>query len=123
MIGCYISIALPLTKEYNVTLTELRVAAAIEGLRHIYGWRLGNDDISLNQIARFTAFTYRRTKWVLSNMTAKGIVSEERIAQGKRTLYRYRLTKTGKTMVNKLCQTDKVHERIVDHLYKTRLLK
>jgi len=123
LIGGYIAIVAPILKEYHLSFSDLRIMAAIEALTHIFGWRLNGQGISAFQINKYTGFQHQKVRGIVTSLRDRGRITEDVIVQGKRTIYRYKLSKEGKMIVNKLCQTDKVHERIVDHLYKTRLLK
>ena len=121
--GAYVAIIDPICKEYGIKPTELRLMAAIDGLRKIFDWRLNGRGITRTQLIRMTGMDGRKVAYFLSRLNDRNYVSEDIVVEGKRKIYRYKLTKTGKTIVNKVTMLDKVHERIIEHLYRVRLLK
>lgn len=121
--GSYVAIIDPICKEYSISPIGLRIMAAIDGLRKIFDWRLNGRGLTRTQICRMTGLSASRAAYLLTRLRDHNYVSEDIVIEGKRKIYRYKLTKTGKTIVNKVTMLDKVHERIIEHLYKTRLLK
>jgi hypothetical protein len=121
--GSYVAIIDPICIEYKIKPTELRLMAAIDGLKKIFDWRLNGRGITRTQVSRMTGIADAKCAYYLRKLAERNYVSEDIVVEGKRKIYRYKLTKTGKTIVNKVTMLDKVHERIIEHLYKTRLLK
>ena len=122
-LAAYIAVVTPLIKDEKLTFGDIRILAAVDSLMSLYDWRLNPEGASKLQVEKITSFARRKVSRVLDRLTNRGLLDCIVVIEGKRKIYRYKLTKTGKTIVNKVTKLDKVHERIIEHLYKTRLLK
>lgn len=122
-LAAYIAVVTPLIKDEKLTFGDIRILAAVDSLMSLYDWRLNGLGVTAMQVQKMSSFADRKVKRVLARLTDRGLLSCDYKMEGKRKIYRYKLTKTGKTIVNKVTMLDKVHERIIEHLYKTRLLK
>ena len=122
-LGCYVAIVKPFLDEYKMNFTDIRILGAISASKALFGWRAVNHGITLTQLHRMTGIHGSRIKYLLPALIEKRLVREEITVEGKRRIYRYELTHTGKVIVNKITDTEKVNERIVEHLYSSRLLK
>jgi DNA-binding MarR family transcriptional regulator len=122
-VATYVAIINPICQEYSVTPTQLRIMAAVDTLTRMFSWRLLGKGITPTQISRTTGFTGHHLPYNIHKLRDRGLLTEEVIVEGKRKVYRYRLSKTGKTIINKITLPEKAHERIVDHLYEKKILK
>jgi len=122
-LAAYIAVVTPLIKDEKLTFGDVRILAAVDVLTSLYDWRLNGRGVTALQVKKMSSFADRKVKRVLLRLVDRGLLSCDHKTEGKRTAYRYKLTKTGKTVVNKVTMLDKVHERIIDHLYRVKLLK
>jgi len=122
-LAAYIAVVTPLIKDEKLTFGDVRILAAVDVLTSLYDWRLNGRGVTALQVKKMSSFADRKVKRVLLRLVDRGLLSCDHKTEGKRTAYRYKLTKTGKTIVNKVTMLDKVHERIIDHLYRVKLLK
>jgi len=80
--------------------------------------------ITPKQIMNLTGFTIDGINYRLKRLVELNYLACDEEVGPKRVIKRYKLTKKGKEIVNKLSgDREKVHERIIDHLYQKRLLK
>lgn len=122
-LAAYIAVVTPLIKDEKLTFGDVRILAAVDALTSLYDWRLNPEGVSRLQVEKITSFARPKVHRVLSRLTDRGLLDCIVVTEGKRKIYRYKLTKTGKTIVNKVTMLDKVHERIIEHLYNSRLLR
>lgn len=122
-LAAYIAVVTPLIKDEKLTFGDVRILAAVDALISLYDWRLMGVGVTPLQVKKMTSFADWKVKRVLDRLVDRGLLSCDCTTEGKRKIYRYKLTKTGKTIVNKVTMLDKVHERIIEHLYRSRLLK
>jgi DNA-binding MarR family transcriptional regulator len=113
----------PLLSQYKTTLTECRLICGLEALIRLYSHRLNGRGITAIDIARLTSFHRNRVTYILMRLIDKNIIQYTEVIEGSRHIRYYKFTKRGKEVVNKLCDTDKVNEAIVSHLYNKRLLR
>lgn len=123
-IGAWLSLAKPVRDDYNIKFTEMRILCAIDGLVRLYGWRLQGIGITPKQTQHLTGFTIDGINYHLKRLAELNYLTCDEERGPKRVIKRYKLTKKGKEIVNKLSgDREKVHERIIDHLYQKKLLK
>lgn len=123
-IGAWLSLAKPVRDDYNIKFTEMRILCAIDGLVRLYGWRLQGIGITPKQIQHLTGFTIDGINYRLKRLAELYYLTCYEERGPRRVIKRYKLTKKGKEIVNKLSgDREKVHERIVDFLYQKKLLK
>lgn len=119
-LASYIAIVSPIINELGLRFSDIRIMAAIDALKRLYDWRLQGDGILYSKIRHITGFAPNTMNRCIARLIGKGLITEERVNSRSR---RYYLTKTGKTIVNKITIPEKVHERIIEHLYSKRILK
>ena len=123
-IGAWLSLAKPIRDDYKISFMEMRILAALDGLVRLYGWRLQGAGITPKQIRNLTGFTIDGINYRLNRLVGVNYLTCDEERGPKRVIRRYKLTKKGKEIVNKLSgDRDKVHERIIDFLYQKKLLK
>jgi DNA-binding MarR family transcriptional regulator len=123
-IGAWLSLAKPIRDNYKISFMEMRILCALDGLVRLYGWRLQGIGITPKQIKNLTGFTIDGIAYRLNRLFGLNYITCEEERGQKRLIKRYKLTKKGKEIVNKLSgDRDKVHERIIDFLYQKKLLK
>lgn len=101
----------------------MRVLCAVNSLRDLYRGVNTSMGHTPTQVQRLTSLTHDRCTWALAKLTADGLLTEELECGPKRTIRRYKLTRTGQAIVDQMVDMDIVHERIIDILYRRRLLK
>ena len=121
----WLTLARKLRKETGLRYGSLRVLTAVDALHELYGWRMGKlTGVTPTQISRLVGLESTRVRYWMDKHVEGGwlVRSEER--GPKRVIYRYKLTRKGKTLVNRISgDMDRVNEAIVDHLYARKLLK
>ena len=122
-VGSYIAIVEQLIKEEHLTFADVRILAAIKALTNFYDWRLNPEGVSELQVKKLTSFREDTVKKRLTALAERGLVQRTVIVEGKRKIYRHLLTKQGKTIANSITEADRVHEKIIAHMYKVKLLK
>jgi hypothetical protein len=108
---------------YKVTLSDCRVLCSLQALMSLYGHRLNGKGISAADIGRITLFNRKRITPIMMHLVDIGLIQYTEDINGIHHIRYYRPTKRGQELINKLCDTEKVNEQIVSHLYKTKLLK
>ena len=122
-LAAYIAIVEPLIREDKLTFGDIRILAAVDALTMVFDWRLNGRGVTALQVKKISSFADRKVRRLLSRLTERGLLSCDDRVEGKRKAFRYKLTKQGKTIINKITMPEKVHERIIEHLYNTRLIK
>lgn len=123
-IGAWLSLAKPIRDDYKISFMDMRILCSIDGLVRLYGWRLQGIGITPKQMQHLTGFTIDGINYRLKKLAELNYITCDEERGPKRVIKRYKLTKKGKEIVNKLSgDREKVHERIIDHLYQKKLLK
>ena len=123
-IGAWLSLAKPIRDDYKISFMDMRILCGLDGLVRLYGWRLQGIGITPKQIQHLTGFTIDGINYRLKRLGELNYLTCDEERGPKRVIKRYKLTKKGKEIVNKLSgDREKVHERIIDHLYQKNLLK
>jgi hypothetical protein len=110
-------------RQYKIGFADCRLMCGIEALMRLYGHRLNGEGITAVDIARMTAFHRKRVTRMMLKLTEAGMIQYTELMVGTHHIRYYRFTRRGKEVVNKLCDTEKVNEQIVSHLYNTKLLR
>ena len=112
-----------ITRQYKIGFADCRLICGIEALIRLYGHRLNGKGISAADIARITLFHRNRVTRMMLRLSEANLIQYTEEINGIHIIRYYKFTKRGKEVVNKLCDTDKVNEQIVSHLYNKRLLR
>jgi predicted transcriptional regulator len=121
--SAWIILVKPLLSQYKVTLSDCRLMCGIEALIRLYGHRLNGEGVTAADIGRITSFHRNKVTRMLLRLHDAGLIQYTELMDGIHHIRYYKFTKRGKEVVNKLCDTDKVNEAIISHLYNKRLLR
>jgi hypothetical protein len=120
---CWIMLVDSVKKTYKVTLSDCRVLCSVRALTSLYGFRLNGRGITARDIGRITLFNRKRITPIMLRLADVGLIEYTEEINGKSIIRYYKPTRRGQELINKLCDTDRVNEQIVSHLYRTRLLR
>ena len=111
--------------KYNVGYSKMRLITAIDGLMKLYGWRTAMlPGFTVTQVCRLMAWYPPRVRRLLDGLCEDGYMIRTDVVEGKRTMYRFRLSKKGQEIANKMSgRLDDVNEFMVSLLYEEKLLK
>lgn len=109
--------------QYKFSTSQVRILCAIDALRDLYRGVNTSMGATSTQVFRLTSTPQDRVIWALKKLHTDGLLTEELECGPKRTIRRYKLTRTGQAIVDQMVDMDIVHERIIDILYRRRLLK